>query len=203
MALGDPYATPADLTARTGQADDGTFTSRLAAASRDVEAFTGRQFNQAASVSDRVFFPLGSDLAVVDDFFTTTGLVIVTDDDGDGVFESTWTATDYQLEPLNGIRGGMPGWPFWMIRAAGWSRRFFGTRRANVRVTAQWGWAAVPAGIKEATLAVAEASEFDSPGDVRSMAIDGYSTTFVARKEGEVPSQFLPAVPYQLHDGFA
>src|SRR5690606_17375049 len=86
----------------------------------------------------------------VADISTTSGLVVKTDDDDDGTFETTWTASDYQLEPLDGITDSRA---VWKIRAVG--DRVFPVSvkgRALVQVTAQWGWAAVPDPITTACL---------------------------------------------------
>jgi hypothetical protein len=83
------------------------------------------------------------------------GLLVAVDSDGDGVFETTWTAADYELRPLNGIVGGQPGWPYNQIRAVGSKCFPRCSRRAVLQVTARWGWAAVPAPVHEACLIVA------------------------------------------------
>lgn len=158
MPLGDPYAALSDLKERlrdTDIVDDTVFTAALAAASDGVEDFTGRQFNDAGSASARRYRPVDSELAIVDDLHTTTGLIVETDDDDDGTFETTWDTVDYELEPLDGVHLGVPGWPFWKIRAVG-SRTLTVGSRSTLRVTARWGWATVPAKVKEATLILAE-----------------------------------------------
>ena len=128
----------------------------LAAASREIETWCDRQFNKATTATARVFPPLAAYTALVDDFHTTTGLIIATDTGDDGTFDTTWTAADYELEPMNGVVSGQAGWPYWRIRAVG--AHTFPTctrRRAPVQVTAQWGWAAVPGPVKEACLVTA------------------------------------------------
>lgn len=173
MALGDPYA---DLTAfkaylQIGDNVDNTeLDDALNAASRGIELFCDRQFNDAGTASARVFYPDAVDLLRVDDFYTTTGLVVATDDDDDGTFEATWDASDYQLEPLNGIVEGQPGWPYDRVRAVGSlyfpgvcgragvigrSRPHTRVGRARVQVTARWGWAAVPDPVRQACLILA------------------------------------------------
>jgi hypothetical protein len=162
MALGDPYATLDELKNRlriglSDTTDDSALTSALAVASRAIDKACNRQFNDAGTPSARVFRTNSWYRAEVDDFSTTTGLVIKSDEADDGQFEVTWQAgLDYQLEPLNGVVDGEPGWPYWIICAT--ESNYFNTwaRWAQLEVTARWGWAAVPAAIKEATLIVAE-----------------------------------------------
>lgn len=203
MALGDPYASVADLVLRLGRADDGTFADKLDTASRDVEQFCHRQFNTDDVATARTYRPLDGGLVIVDDFHTTTDLVVATDDDDDGSFETTWAATDFEVGPTAGVVSGAIGWPFWTITAATAGKWFRCGRRSTVQVTAQWGWAAVPSGIKEATLAVAEQVSGKSSGTVRSEAIDGYSVSFAIGDDVEVLGPFAKAAPYRRHEGFA
>lgn len=167
MALGDAYATLAELKARLGitdTADDARLTAALNTASRGIDHCCGRQFNDAGTASARVFVADTLNRADVDDFHSITGLIIATDTGNDGTYETVWAASDYELYPLGGVVEGETGWPYWQIRAVG-SRQFpAGTpgrpawrslERAPVQVTARWGWAAVPAPIKEATLVIA------------------------------------------------
>lgn len=164
MALGDSYATLAELRSRVGITDasftteDTKLTAALAAASRGIERMCNRQFNLAGSATARVFYPDTEWKTHVDDISTTTGLVIATDDGNDGTYETTWTTSDYQLEPLNNVVDGETGWPFYRIRAVS-GRRFpcvSGVSRAPLQVTANWGWAAVPTPVKEGCLILAE-----------------------------------------------
>lgn len=156
MAIGDSYATLAELKARLiidDSVDDAALTNALEVASRGVDAFCGRQFNTDNIVSARVYNPLDECLVFVDDFHTDTGLIVKTDDNDDGVFETTWSSSDFQVEPLNSRRHG-ESWPLWRIRAVH-TRSFPSARRATVEVTANWGWATVPASVKEACLLLA------------------------------------------------
>ncbi|MFE6846565.1 phage head-tail connector protein [Streptomyces sp. NPDC057686] len=159
MALGDNYATLAELKTRLGiddTNDDTTLTQALAAASRSIEKSCRRQFNKAGALTARFFVPVTGFYVAVNDIWTMAGLIVKTDEDDDGVFETTWTiVTDYELRPLDGVRDGVPGWPYWQIIAVG-VRDFPFSRRATVQVTADWGWNAVPAPVKEACLILAE-----------------------------------------------
>lgn len=165
MALGDSYATLPELKAYMFQSIqdtdvyDGTLTDALASVSREIETHCDRQFNKAESASvreydpDRVFtLRDGSTViqwAEVDDFWDTAGLVIDSGTD----FGTAWTATDYKLYPRNGILDGQPGWPFWKVYAKDPSSLSFGSE--GLRVTAKWGWAAVPTPVKQACLILA------------------------------------------------
>jgi len=158
VAIGDSYATLEELKAElriTDDDEDARLTRVLNSVSRGIESVTQRQFNDATLATARIYRPESKVLAVVADFHTITGLVVKTDEDDDGVCETTWTAADYELRPLNGIVSGQPGWPYWKVGAVG--DRLFpdSSDRAPVEVTARWGWATVPAPVKEACLIVA------------------------------------------------
>src|SRR5574337_968199 len=103
MAIGDNYIQLAEIKDYMGleiTTEDARATAVCAAASRAVEDYCHRQFNQAATATARVYQPLSRFTCVVDDFFTTSGLVVSSDDDDDGVFETMWTVgSDYQVRP--------------------------------------------------------------------------------------------------------
>jgi hypothetical protein len=79
------------------------------------------------------------------DIGNATGIVLKTDDNDDGTFETTWSAADYRLAPVNAAADSEP----WTeIRAIG-SKRFPYTAD-GVQVTARWGWPAVPDAVRQA-----------------------------------------------------
>lgn len=158
MAIGDPYATLAELKLYadvTKATFDDLLTDALDAATEGIELVCDRQFNKETAATARPFKALTPTLVMVDDFHTTTGLVVATDEDGDGVYETTLEASSYQLEPVGGVVNGRPGWPFTRIRFLDGVTVPTG-ERASVQVTAQWGWAAVPKPVKQSCLILAE-----------------------------------------------
>lgn len=196
MALGDSYATVSELETRLGKTDDGSFGMLLHAASRQVEAFTRRQFNKSEAASARRYRALDPERLPVDDFHTLYDLAVETDGE-------LWDAESYDARPWNGIVDGMEGWPFFDLFAVGrcWPLRHF--RRATVYVTAQWGWAMVPAGIVQATLSyaklMADISGVTGTGVVRSEMIDGYSVSYAVPDltSAESLAALSPATPYR------
>lgn len=130
--------------------------SALDTACRAIDSYCGRQFYRVVSSTDsattRTFYTTDPHLARVDDFWTTTGLVVATDTSDDGTADTTWVSTDYQLEPLNGTVDGLSGWPYYRIRAV--ESRLFPTygKRARVHITAKWGWEVAPSPIKQSAL---------------------------------------------------
>lgn len=156
--LGDSYATLDDLKGYLGvkdSVDDIEMTSALATASREIERYCDRQFNKATAATARIFRPKQGLIASVDDFWTTTDLVIKTDPGNNGTYSTVWKLSDYELAPYNGVVDGESGWPYSRIHAVGSFAFPTNTVRAALQVTAQWGWDAVPAPVAQACLIIA------------------------------------------------
>ena len=111
----------------------------ITSAVQAVAAHCGQPFNAAAtSATAKVFAAEDPRWVRVAPISSTTDLVVKTDTGADGVFDTTWASTDYQLEPLNQEHAGLTDHPYNLIRAAR-SRWFPVDRRARVEVTARWG----------------------------------------------------------------
>lgn len=201
MALGDPYATPAELEARTGVPDDGTYTALLEIASREVEAFTRRQFNKTEQAFSRRFRALDPERLPVADFYSTDGLAVVIDG---ALWEDDEYEPGYEPRPFDGFVNDQPGWPYSDLMAL--TRCWPIRRRESIEVTALWGWAEVPAGIIEATLRMAVALRDSRTGEssvIKSEMIAGYSVTYgipdmgSGSVLGNVPPEMIPALQYR------
>lgn len=151
------YATLAELRDWVGipvadTADDAKLTLALAAAEVEIDAYCGRSFTLDATVVARTYAPLADGLVDVDPIGTLTGLVVETDDNDDGTYETAWAVgTDFRAEPTNAAAQAVP----WTRLVATGSKVFPTHNRyfPGVRVTAKYGWpAAVPAPVKQATL---------------------------------------------------
>lgn len=124
---------------------------KITVASRAIDSWCGQSFSPDANATARVFRPYGSTLCRADPFWTTSGLVIKTDSGDDGLYATTWTSGDYDLEPFGGELGQMWSAPYDTIRAVGAYWFPMVTKRLrSVQVTAKWGWAAVPDVVAEA-----------------------------------------------------
>ncbi len=157
MTLTNAYLTLPQFKSMTGKTtvtDDPTAEMAINAASRAIDAVCERRFYADAAATARVYTPDDWYEVRVDDFHTITGLAVKTDPGDDGTYETTWSTTDYELYPLNGIVSGIEGWPYTRIRAVE-GRTFPCGQRATVQVTAQWGWATVPAAVVQACSLVA------------------------------------------------
>lgn len=155
MAIGDDYITMADLKSYMNIQDDqydARITSVATAVSREVEDHCHRQFNLDTGPTSRLYFPTSADSVITDDFSSDATVTVNTDVGLDGSYSQLWSASDFISMPINGVRNGIPGWPFWEIEAVGNLYRFVDRRRPFVQVTAVWGWLAVPKPVIEACL---------------------------------------------------
>ncbi|MGW1595250.1 phage gp6-like head-tail connector protein [Streptomyces sp. NPDC002343] len=126
---------------------DDELASALSAASRSINLTTGRRFWLDAEPVQRVFRLAGrvvreadGDVLLVDDIGDVTGMVVET---GSG---SAWTPlTGYETQPDNALADGRP--VTGLLRSGIW-----GTATTRVRITARFGWPAVPEDITEAAL---------------------------------------------------
>lgn len=141
----------------TGSRDETIYQDALNAAQRQIDGVCGRFFYKTTSATAKYFWPDTFSECCTDDFWTSTGLLVDVDVSGNGTYSQSWTlSTDFFLEPLNGTQGGIQGWPNTKLSAT-FSSKYFPMRqtylymRPTVRVTAQWGWAAVPEAVKQAT----------------------------------------------------
>lgn len=145
----------------------------IAAASRQIDEYTNDRFYRDDSPTPRLFTPRQARRLALPSFATTDGLVVEVDLDDDGEFETTWTlGVEFQVAPT----APQTGWPFTEIQTLGsawlpgqcfwgWAGNAFPyynqvaysqwwplwrSQRARVRVTAVWGWPAVPSQVTQA-----------------------------------------------------
>ncbi|MFJ8023362.1 phage gp6-like head-tail connector protein [Streptomyces sp. NPDC096311] len=150
------YATRDDLKAQLSiQVDD---TSRdalldkaLKSASRGIERTTGRRFWLDATptvrtyrLHARVVREGDGDVLLVDDIGDTTGMVVESASTGGGSF-ATITGS-YETTPENALADGYP------ITGLLRPNSIWGTAFTRIRITAKFGWPAVPDDIASACL---------------------------------------------------
>ncbi len=159
MAIVNGYATLSEVKAAariTDTIDDGLLEMAIESSSRDIDAYTERVFfSTGATAVARVYIPQDIYLVETDDIISVTTLK--SDSTGNGTFDITWAAKDYQLEPLNGLAGGIST-PATRIRAIGdylwpvYEPRNVNSNQASVQVTGVFGFASIPMAIKQATI---------------------------------------------------
>ena len=153
------YCTLSELKAYMGITDTNADTQlgdSIVSASRAVDHHCGRRFFADVAATARVFKPRNREIVLVDDFQSTSGLIVKVDSGDDGTFATTLDSSTYELEPFNNVVDGEPGWPYERIRSLNCAFLTTNRHRGSVQVTAKWGWAAVPGAIKQATIYLAE-----------------------------------------------
>ena len=120
----------------------------ISAASRLIDDYTGRTFYTATADADRYFTPQARCRCYIDDYQTITTVAV--DEDEDGSYALTLSATgDYWTRPAN----PQNGWPYTWIEIMPWSNNPLPAGQPYaVKITALWGWAAVPDAVREACL---------------------------------------------------
>jgi hypothetical protein len=131
--------------------DDTMLEARITEASRVIDQHCDRRFYADANASARLYVAPVSDLVMVDDISTTTGLIVKIDSAGDGTYATTLTSSQYQLEPVNGLAKGTP---VTMIRAINIALPTTAAP-AGVQITAKWGWPSVPSPVTSACILLA------------------------------------------------
>jgi hypothetical protein len=158
MAITNGYCSLADLKAAlrvTDAIDDSLLELAIESASREIDGACERVFYSTSAT--RVYAPHNIYLVETDDIVSVT--TVKTSTDG-LTYDTTLAATDYQLEPLNGIAGGLVS-PFTQIRAVGdylwpaYSPQTIFHLEASVQVVGVFGWSAIPAAIRQATVILA------------------------------------------------
>lgn len=163
MAITNGYCTLADVKGAlriTDTVDDTLLELAVEAASRQIDGHCERVFYSTEET--RIFTPSDSYVCIIDDLAALTTLK--TSDDANGVFGETWSAVDYQLEPLNGRSGGLVT-PATQIRAVEDLTFPVDGQDATVQVTGTFGWAEVPTAVRQAAILLSsrQYKRYDSP----------------------------------------
>jgi len=158
VAISNGYATLAQIKSAlriaSGDAtDDALLEMAVESASRLIDAYCGRNFINAGTVT-RYYNTENPYVVQIDDarsiaqVETSTGL--------DGVYDTTWTIGtaggqgDAQPEPINDYLGGIV-WPYTRIRAIG-DYTFPTGPENSIKVRAVFGWPNIPVTVTQATI---------------------------------------------------
>lgn len=192
MPITNGYATLAQVKAAmriptADTVDDALIETAIESASRQIDGHCQRRFYTTSAT--RVYTPNDSYICEIDDLVTLTTLR--TQSDIDGTYDTTWASTDYQLEPLNKLAGGLEvSWT--QIRAVGdFLFPTFGGE-ATVQVAGTFGWATVPSEIKQACIILSQRQykRYDSPLGVAGVGEIGVIR--VSRIDPDVASILAP-----------
>lgn len=178
--------------------DSALLDKAINATSRAVDRYCGRRFWQDAAPVSRVYRADDRNVTYVDDISTSAGLILATDRHLDGTWADTWAASDYQLEPLNAnaVAAGDEATPFswYRIVAVGALRFPIDPHRVSVKVTARFGWSAVPDDVNEACILKATSlfRRKDAPYGVAGFA--DFGPVRVTRRDPDVLDLLGPYV---------
>lgn len=183
--LKEQLSIEADDTSRDAKAD-----RALKAASRAIDRATGRRFylddtakTRTYRLAGRIVCERDGDVLLVDDIGDTADMVVET---GSG---SSFTAlTDYETTPDNALADG------YAITGLLRTGRGWGTPADRVRVTAKFGWPAVPDDIAEACLIQAARlfKRMDSPEGV--MGSSEWGVVRLSRRDPDVWNLIEPYI---------
>jgi hypothetical protein len=183
----NPYASLSEVKAAARIADtidDALLEISIEASSREIDGICERVFYPSGTAV-RTYIPQDLYLLETDDIVSVT--TIKSDSTGEGGFDLTWDDADYQLEPLNGLAGGIVT-PFTRVRAVGaklwpiYEPRDINAGQASVQITGVFGFSTIPIAIKQATIIMAlrQFKRYDSPlgaagfGDLGVMRVSRY-----------------------------
>ena len=190
MAITNGYCTLAEVKASlriTDSVDDDLLELAVEAASREIDSSCERQFYSTATT--RIYTPRHSYITEIDDLSSVTS--IKTSSAADGVFDVTWGTDDYQLEPLNGLIGGIET-PANQIRAVGDYTFPISGGEATVQVVGTFGFSTTPTAIRQATVILASRiyKRNDSPLGVAGFGDLG--AIRVSRLDSDVEALIMP-----------
>jgi len=167
--------------------DDVQLAVYITAASRAIDKATGRQFGVLAAATEWTYTAewdrhQDSWIVEVEDFATTTGLVVKVND---------IVTTDFVKEPVRAVSKGKV-WTGLRLPASAVTTASLD----NVKVTALWGWPAVPTSVENACWLQASrfAARRDSPYGVAGSPADGSEMRLLATVDPDVRVSLGPYV---------
>jgi|TARA_B100001250_G_scaffold252670_1_gene217288 hypothetical protein len=159
MAITNGYCTLAELKTYlglSGSGQDDNLENAVDSASREIDGICDRFFYQTSSDA-KYFTPDNALFIDVPDISSPSGLAVLIDTSDDGTHDTTLTInTDFYTKPLDAGNevDGIQYQPITQITILDTrsSERFDPTIVKQIKITAQWGFSAVPHAIKQATL---------------------------------------------------
>lgn len=152
MPITNGYCTLTEVKAvlrLTDNTDDTLLEKAVEGASRRIDGYCGRFFYQTTKTIK--LFPVDEFSVGIPDLATANGLVLKTDTAGDGTFATTWSASDYYLEPTD---VALQGRPYTRITAQG-AKSFpflYQPPRPTIELTGTFGFPSIPNDVREACL---------------------------------------------------
>lgn len=149
MAITNGYATLDELKHQLDVQDvfdDTILEQNIEAASRQIDGWCGRSFYAATNQTRYFTADMSLTLFLDDDLVSVTTLK--TDEDADRTYETTWDATDYDLDPADGP-------PYTRITVTPQGRYGFPRHSRGVQIVGTFGYTEVPVAITQACLILA------------------------------------------------
>lgn len=195
MAITNGYATLSQVKAAariTDTVDDELLETAIEASSRMIDGYCERRF-YTNGTETRFFAATDSYNVEVDDL-AGTAITVETSSGLDGIYDETFTPSDYQLEPLNRTNAGLD-FPVTRLRAVG--DYLFPVdavaHETGVKVTGVYGFAtAVPAAVKQACI-LASLRQYQRYSSALGVAGFGdMGAVRVARIDPDIQSMLMP-----------
>lgn len=196
MAITNGYTTLAEVKAAlriTDTIDDSLLEMAIESASRLLDGYTARSFYSSGTAVARYFAADNDYVCQIDDAVSITE--VATDFSADGTYDTVWATTDYELLPLNGRVDGLAV-PYNGLRAIQDYTFPYLNGEGLVKVTAVWGWSAVPIAVKQACVIQASRifKRLDSP-----LGIAGFGDMGVMRVGSRLDPDVAQLVdPYKI-----
>lgn len=132
---------------------DDLLTLAINDASRQIDEWCGRRFYYTSET--RYYRAEYEDkyCLKVFDIANTSGFTLVTDEDGDGTYEQTWTSDDYDFGPYN---AALDGKPYTELLVKPNSSKYFPHIHKGTKVTANFGYLTVPKQVNRVCILQAE-----------------------------------------------
>lgn len=153
-----PYATPTEFKSWVvigDTVDDEVIGPICNTVTQWIDEYTQRHFwrdGVTGTEVARTFEPCHRYRLDLDDLVPGSVTAFKTDEAGDGTFEITWAAGDYQLLPFNRPDGG-PHTSVAAIASRQFPVRWSRSGRADrVEITGIWGWPTIPHTVRQACL---------------------------------------------------
>lgn len=131
--------------------DDAVIEDIIESVSRRIDTECKRVFYQVTEA--RYFTSRSYSILYVDDIATSTGLTIQSQLNSDGTYQYTWASTDYNLLPYS----PKSGFPYTHIESSSFGTNSFDMEKKGNKITATWGWSAIPDDLKMVCLSESKA----------------------------------------------
>jgi hypothetical protein len=194
MAIANGYASLSlvKTAARiTDNIDDTLLELAIESSSRLIDGHCQRHFYVTSSES-RYYAADNSYACTIDDV-AGTAITVETSSGIDGVFDETWAATDFQLEPLNRTSAGLSFPVSKLVAIDNYLFPIDPNGEAAVKVTASFGFAtAVPTDVQQACvlMSLRQYKRYDSPLGVAGFGDMG--AVRVSRIDPDIQSMLAP-----------